>query len=131
MDENIAELPDYRDLAADIVAAYVSHNALSPTDIPKLLTDTHNQLRSLGKLSEAPAPWVRPVPAVAINRSVRDAAITCLDCGRAFKSLKRHIYSKHDMTSTAYNRSGVWILTTRWWHRLTRQHDPLWLRKLV
>ena len=112
MDENIAEMPDYRELAADIVAAYVSHNALSPTDLPKLLTDTHNQLRSLGKLSEAPAPAVPPVPAVAVNRSVKEAAITCLDCGRAFKSLKRHIYSEHGMTSTEYR--AKWGLPTNY-----------------
>ena len=108
MDEEISNLPDYRELAADIVAAYVSHNALSPTDLPKLLTDTHNQLRLLATSSKAPAPFVPPVPAVSIGRSVKENAITCLDCGRAFKSLKRHIAIEHDMGPTDYR--AKWAL---------------------
>ena len=109
VDEQLSEPADYRGMAADIVAAYVSHNTLSPADLPKLLTDTHNQLIALVRATEQPLPVSPPVPAVAINRSVKEAAITCLDCGRAFKSLKRHIQSEHDINPTEYR--AKWGLT--------------------
>lgn len=108
MDEEIYGPPDYRELAADIVAAYVSHNALSPNDLPRLIADTYNQLRLLAKLSEVPAPFVPPVPAVAVGRSVKEYAVTCLDCGKAFKSLKRHLAIEHKMAPTDYR--AKWAL---------------------
>ena len=102
MDELSSDLPDYRELAADIVSAYVSHNTLSYTDLPKLLTETHNQLRALATshiVTPAPQP---PTPAVQIGRSIRPEAISCLYCGKPFKSLKRHLTADHDISPDGY-----------------------------
>src|SRR5919202_160618 len=41
-------------------------------------------------------------PAVPIRRSVQPDAITCLEDGKKFKSLKRHLRTAHDMTPQEY-----------------------------
>jgi predicted transcriptional regulator len=73
-----------------IVSAFVSNNALSPADLPKLIADTHSALQSLS------GPEILPVtedlkPAVAIKKSVTPDFIICLDDGMKFKSMKRHL----------------------------------------
>jgi predicted transcriptional regulator len=81
---------DRLEQVAEIVSAYVSNNALSAADLSKLIAETHNALRSL------PAEEVQPVvedlnPAVPIKKSVTPDFIICLDDGKKFKSLKRHL----------------------------------------
>ncbi len=48
--------PHFAELTSEIVAAYVSHNALSPTDIPKLIADVHSALQGLGAPPAAEIP---------------------------------------------------------------------------
>ncbi len=79
------------ELAADIVAAYVSHNSLSAAELPKLIGDIHNTLTSLGQpvAAEVEAPAL--TPAVSVRKSITPDYLICLDDGRKFKSLKRHL----------------------------------------
>jgi predicted transcriptional regulator len=79
------------ELAADIVAAYVSHNSLSAAELPKLIGDIHKTLVTLGQPStpEVEAPAL--APAVSIRKSINPDFLICLDDGKKFKSLKRHL----------------------------------------
>lgn len=89
------------DLSAMVVAAYVAHNNVTRADLPELIASTHAALAGLG--AEAPAPAALPlVPAVSIRKSVTADAIICLEDGKSFKSLKRHLSSKYDMTPDQY-----------------------------
>jgi len=89
------------DLSAMVVAAYVAHNNVTRADLPELIAKTHAALAGLG--AEAAAPAAQPlVPAVSIRKSVTPDAIICLEDGKAFKSLKRHLGSKYDMTPDQY-----------------------------
>lgn len=72
---------------AEIVSAYVSHNVLSPADLP---AETHMALRSLAK-AELPPVLEELAPAVPIKKSVMPDFLVCLDDGKKFKSLKRHL----------------------------------------
>jgi predicted transcriptional regulator len=96
---------DNRDLTtmtADIVAAYAaSRNHLSATDLPNLIQSIHQTLRGLG-VAPAPAEAGPPVPAVPVKRAITDKGITCLACGKVFKSLKRHIGHDHGMSPAEY-----------------------------
>ena len=84
MDANLLEQ------AAEIVSAYVSHNSVSPTDLPTLIANTHSALRSLSAAPEIElAEELKP--AVSIKRSVTPDFIICLDDGKKFKSMKRHL----------------------------------------
>lgn len=89
------------DLSAIVVAAYVAHNNVTRADLPELIARTHTAFARLG--AEAAAPPAPPlVPAVSIRKSVSPDAIICLEDGRAFKSLKRHLSSKYGMTPDQY-----------------------------
>jgi len=81
---------DRLEQVTEIVAAYVSHNALSPTDLPKLISETHKALQSLSGAA-APSEVAALQPAVAIKKSITPDFIICLDDGKKFKSMKRHL----------------------------------------
>lgn len=87
------------ELAADIVTAYVSNNSVPVTELAALITDVH---RSLGKLNAEPTKNEILTPAVNPKRSVRDDYIICLEDGKKFKSLKRHLAAHYDMTPEEY-----------------------------
>lgn len=88
------------ELAADIVAAYVGHNTVTAADLPALIRSVFVALEKLG----APEPVVmeRLSPAVPLKRSVTDDFIICLEDGKKFKSLKRHLRTVYDLTPEAY-----------------------------
>ena len=88
------------ELTADIVSAYVGHNALSAPDLSKLIADVHGALSGLG--TTAPAPVEDLKPAVPIRKSITPDYIVCLEDGKKFKSLKRHLRTHYDLTPEQY-----------------------------
>jgi predicted transcriptional regulator len=90
------------ELTADIVAAYVSHHVVPVGDLATLISDVHSALSN----TALPAPVVSVVekqkPAVAVRKSVQDDHIVCLECGGAFKSLKRHLMTHHSLGPEEY-----------------------------
>jgi len=89
------------DLTTDIVSAYVSRNPVAAEQMPDLI---RNVSESLGGLTGPPPEPVleRGEPAVSIRRSVQDDHLVCLEDGKKFKSLKRHIKASHDLTPKEY-----------------------------
>jgi predicted transcriptional regulator len=92
---------DLIDLSTEIVSAYVSHNALSVTDLPKLIADVHAALRGL-QGGSAPMTAEELRPAVPVKKSVASDYIICLEDGKKFKSLKRHLRTHYDMSPEQY-----------------------------
>ncbi len=89
------------ELTANIVSAYVSNNSVAATDIPALINQVHSALtRVSGGQSEAPAEPLRP--AVPIKKSITPEYIVCLEDGKKFKSLKRHLRTQYNMTPEQY-----------------------------
>jgi Predicted transcriptional regulator len=105
MNDNSGVIPgveaDLIELSTDIVSAYVSHNAVSPADLPKLIADVHGALRAL-QSNEAPAPVEELKPAVPIRKSVAPDYIICLEDGKKFKSLKRHLRTHYNLSPEEY-----------------------------
>ena len=89
------------EFAADIVSAYVSNNSVTPADLVSLIGQVHGALATLGKEPEAP-PAAALVPAVTIKKSITDEYLICLEDGLQFKSLKRHLTTKYDLTPEQY-----------------------------
>jgi predicted transcriptional regulator len=98
MPENNLELLD---LTAGIVSAYVAKNSVPAADLGAFIASTHAALLRLGNQPEAPAA-APLVPAVPIRKSVTPEALICLEDGKPFKSLKRHLSAKYDMTPDQY-----------------------------
>lgn len=78
------------DQVAEIVSAYVSNNSVSATDLPALIASTHHAMRSLSATS-AEEQTEELKPAVPIRKSVTPDFLICLDDGKKFKSMKRHL----------------------------------------
>ncbi len=89
-------------LTAEIVAAYVSNNSVAPTDLPGLIGNVHASLLRLAGGSAAPVVAEALKPAVAIKKSVSDDHIICLEDGKKFKSLKRHLRTQYNMSPEDY-----------------------------
>lgn len=89
------------ELTADVVAAYVSNNPVQVADLPNLISDVHNALARIGATVEE-APAEKQKPAVNPKRSVHDDHIICLEDGKKFKSLKRHLMTHYGMTPEQY-----------------------------
>lgn len=90
------------DITADIVAAYVSKNSISSHELPNLIAQIHNTLVSLGTVTAVAEPAARQEPAVNPKKSVADEHITCLEDGKKFKSLKRHLMTHHGLSPEDY-----------------------------
>ena len=88
---------------AEIVAAYVGKNRLDASELPSLIDSVSQAFGSLGQ-EPTTTPAAPLVPAVAIRRSVGADAITCLDCGKKAKMLKRHLFTAHGLTADEYRR---------------------------
>jgi len=94
-DELLAEL------TAEVVAAYVGNNPVQITDISRLISDVHQALGTT--MAGAKEPEVeKPVPAVNPKKSVTHDYIICLEDGKPFKSLKRHLMSHYGLTPEEY-----------------------------
>ncbi|HEV7719581.1 MAG TPA: MucR family transcriptional regulator [Arsenicitalea sp.] len=103
MNDNGAQVePDFIELSADIVAAYVSHNAISPSDLPKLIEDVHAALNALIGTGVAPVAIEEQKPAIAIRKSITPEYLICLEDGEKFKSLKRHLRSHYNLSPEEY-----------------------------
>jgi MucR family transcriptional regulator, transcriptional regulator of exopolysaccharide biosynthesis len=92
---------NFIELTAQIVSAYVGNNTVPASDIPALINQVHSALtRVSGKSSDAPSEPLRP--AVSVKKSITPEYIVCLEDGKKFKSLKRHLRTQYNMTPEQY-----------------------------
>ena len=85
--------------ASDIVSAYVSNNPIQSEELPDLIRDVHSTFEALKAANGAVAA---PEPAIPIKKSITDDSLICLEDGKKFKSLKRHLRSKYGMSPEEY-----------------------------
>ena len=98
MDSSELDLTSY---ATDIVSAYVAHNAIGADKLPELIGSVY------AALSKASVQGVEPekaelIPAISVRKSVTPDYIVCLEDGKKFKSLKRHLRSHYDISPEEY-----------------------------
>jgi predicted transcriptional regulator len=97
---------DLLNLTAEIVAAYVSANQMPSQDVPAFMRLIHGALTTMG--AEVTPLENALEPAVAIKKSVTPDFIICLEDGKKFKSLKRHLRTRYGMSPEEYR--GKWGL---------------------
>jgi predicted transcriptional regulator len=89
------------DLTANIVSAYLSNNPTPASEIPSLISQIHAALlRVSNGRPDAPAEPAKP--AVSLKKSINPDYLVCLEDGKRFKSLKRHLRSQYNMTPEQY-----------------------------
>ncbi len=101
MAENSGESSSFVQLTANIVSAYVSNNTISSAEITALIGQVYSALVRISN-GTAAAPSENLKPAVPVKRSITPEYIVCLEDGKKFKSLKRHLRSQYDMTPESY-----------------------------
>ena len=107
MSDNSAESSSFIELTATIVSAYVSNNPVPSADIAALIGQVHSALKRVSG-GQAAAPTEPLKPAVPIKRSINPDHIVCLEDGLKFKSLKRHLRTRYNMTPEQYREK--WAL---------------------
>ena len=88
-------------LAAQVVSAHVSNNGVTAGELPNLISAVHQALARAGEVVAKPP---LPDPAVDVKKSVRADQIICLDCGKHFSMLKRHLTTDHKLTPAEYRQ---------------------------
>ncbi len=99
MDDKAAN--DYIELTADIVSAYVSNNSVAAGDISSLISQVHTALMRVSNGQTEPVGDLAR-PAIAVKKSITPDFIVCLEDGKKFKSLKRHLRTQYNMTPEHY-----------------------------
>jgi predicted transcriptional regulator len=89
------------ELTADVVSAYVSNNPVPATELPPLIEQIHASLRALTSAAPVEVPEAQK-PAVPVKKSVTPDYIVCLEDGKKFKSLRRHLTTLYGVTPQEY-----------------------------
>ncbi len=89
------------EMTADIVAAYVGANSVTAADLPSLIQSVHRALTGVATGTDVAEAAPRE-PAVPVKKSITPEYLVCLEDGRKFKSLKRHLRTKYNMSPEDY-----------------------------
>ena len=89
------------EMTADIVAAYVGANSVTAADLPSLIQSVHRALAGVASGIDVAEAAPRE-PAVPVKKSITPEYLVCLEDGRKFKSLKRHLRTKYNMSPEDY-----------------------------
>jgi predicted transcriptional regulator len=89
------------DTTAKIVTAYVSNNRMMAADLPALINAVFQTVAGVNGGSHAHS-GEPPKPVVSVKRSVTDDHIICLEDGKKFKSLKRHLRTSYGLSPEQY-----------------------------
>jgi predicted transcriptional regulator len=94
-------------LTAEIVSAYVSNNTVPSVDLPALIGQVHSALSRVST-GQGDNSFEPPKPAISVKKSITPDHIVCLEDGKKFKSLKRHLRTQYGMTPEQYREK--WAL---------------------
>ena len=123
----MAERPELLGLASEIVSAHVRNNAIAEDQLPGLIQQVFNALATVEQATAAP---LKAEPAVPVKKSVLADHIVCLDCGKHFSMLRRHLMTDHKMTPQQLPTAlGVCPLHTHLLHPTMRRRDRHWRRR--
>lgn len=92
---------NFIDLTATIVSAYVSNNTTSASELPALISQVHGALMRVAS-GQAEVVTEPTKPAVPVKKSMTSDYLVCLEDGKKFKSLKRHLRTQYNMTPEQY-----------------------------
>ena len=93
--------PELVTITASIVAAYVSNNPISSAELPALIADTHAALsRAAGRA--VPVEREESKPKISVKKSIMPDYLICLEDGKKFKSLKRHLRTHYNLSPEDY-----------------------------
>lgn len=87
------------ELTTEIVSAYVGNNPMTADQIPALLQSVYQTMTDLGSETMG-----NRGAAFSVEKSFKEDRLTCLECGKSFKSIKRHLKTSHDLSPQQYRK---------------------------
>ena len=111
-------------MVAEIVAAHLSNNTVTMTEIPRLINEVYAALNNLGQAQGKAAE--RQEPAIPLKKSVTADYIVCLEDGKKLKMLKRHLRTAYGLTPEQYREKWACRRIIRWWRRITPRSAAPW-----
>lgn len=88
------------ELSTEIISAYVSHNVIPAAELPELIANVYG---AMSATQTDPVEAKEPLkPAVSVRRSITDDYLICLEDGKKFKSLKRHLRTHYGLSPEEY-----------------------------
>jgi predicted transcriptional regulator len=93
---------NFTEMVAEIVSAYVSANTVSAGELPGLIRTVHAALLEVADSRPSQARETTREPAVSVRKSVTPDYVICLEDGKKFKSLKRHLRTRYNLTPDEY-----------------------------
>lgn len=103
-EENVQATTGLIELTTKIIAAYISNNPLPASQMPNLIAETHSALANLSDGPRDDQAEEKLVPAVSIRKSITPDFLICLEDGKKFKSLKRHLATHYGLTPDQYRQ---------------------------
>ena len=100
---------DLIELTAGVVQSYLNNNQMQPDQVPQLMQQVHDKFTQLqggmvtadaSTATEAAGP--QHEPPVKPKNSVRKNEVVCLECGKTYKTLKRHLRTEHRLEEAEY-----------------------------
>ena len=101
-ESDAAQNEQYIELTAAVIAAYVSKNVIPTSDLPSLISQTYSSLSALKSPKSTEQSPELQKPAVSVKKSITQDHLVCLEDGKQFKSLKRHLMTDHGMNPEEY-----------------------------
>jgi predicted transcriptional regulator len=92
--------PKFIELTANIVSAYLGNHSVPPSDIAGLISQIHSALSRVSSGADLAAEPLKP--AISVKKSITPEYLVCLEDGKKFKSLKRHLRTQYNMTPEQY-----------------------------
>lgn len=89
-------------ITSEIVSSYVSNNPISTADLPGLLQNVATAVDRLGDAPEETSQNEEFTPFTTVRKSIKPDHLVCLQCGKKFKTLKRHVKTSHGLTIAEY-----------------------------
>ncbi len=94
--------PEIVALTAEIVAAYVANHSVPSSELPALISNVYRALSATSAETTEARELAELKPAVSLKRSIHNEYLVCLEDGRKFKSLKRHLRTHYNLTPEQY-----------------------------
>ena len=98
----MTEKSEFVEMTADIVSAYVSNSSVSVAELPALIQQVHRALAEVASGADAQEAAPPATPAVPVKKSITPDYLVCLEDGRKFKSLKRHLRTRYNLSPEEY-----------------------------
>lgn len=97
-----SEVDHFLELTVEIVAAYVSNNSVPSAELGNVISEVHAALSRVTTAPVLPVAVEAQKPAIAPKKSITDTYLICLEDGKRFKSLKRHLRTQYNLSPEQY-----------------------------